>query len=159
MPTTPIIVLTGATSGIGQLAAIELAKQGAHLVIIARNADKADATRALIDEAAPGSPCDVFFADLAIMDDVRRVGQEIAAHYERIDVLINNAGIHPFEQRVTCDGFPEAVAVNYFGPWLLTFAQAPLESLALLLKHRNTTAPSLFPTISSTQLHSAYSAH
>jgi NAD(P)-dependent dehydrogenase (short-subunit alcohol dehydrogenase family) len=64
----------------------------------------------------------VFFANLAVMDDVRRVGQEIAARYERIDVLINNAGIHAFEQRVTNDGFPEMIAVNYFAPWLLTQA-------------------------------------
>jgi len=122
MPTTPIIVLTGATSGLGRLAAVELAKQCAHLIIIARSADKADATRALIDKAAPGSPCDVFFANLAVMDDIRRVGQEIAARYERIDVLINNAGMQAFSQRVTCDGFSEVVAVNYFAPWLLTQA-------------------------------------
>lgn len=121
MPTTPIIVLTGATSGLGRLAAVELAKQGAHLVIIARNNDKADSTRALLHQVAPGSTCDVFLADLATLDDVRRVGQEIAARYERIDVLINNAGLHAFEQRVTRDGFPEMIAVNYFAPWLLTY--------------------------------------
>src|ERR1700691_2627707 len=122
MPTTPIIVLTGATSGLGRLAAVELAKKGAHLVIIARNADKADSTRAFLAQAAPGSLCDAFLADLAIMDDVRRVGQEIAARYDHIDVLINNAGLHAFEQRITRDGFPEMIAVNYFAPWLLTRA-------------------------------------
>jgi NAD(P)-dependent dehydrogenase (short-subunit alcohol dehydrogenase family) len=122
MPTSPIIVLTGATNGLGRLAAVELAKHGSHLVIIARNASKADETRALVDQAAPGSACEVFLADLAVMDDVRRVGKEIAARYDHIDVLINNAGIHAFEQRITCDGFPEMMAVNYFAPWLLTQA-------------------------------------
>jgi NAD(P)-dependent dehydrogenase (short-subunit alcohol dehydrogenase family) len=126
MPTIPIIVLTGATSGLGHLAAIELAKQGAHLVIIARNAAKVDSTRALLDKAAPGSACDVFLANLAVMDDVRRVGQEIAARYDRIDVLINNAGLHAFEQRITSDGFPEMIAVNYFAPWLLTHILKPV---------------------------------
>jgi NAD(P)-dependent dehydrogenase (short-subunit alcohol dehydrogenase family) len=119
---TPIIVLTGGTNGLGRLAAVDLARHGAHLVIIARNAEKGDETRALIEKAAPGSACDIFLADLSVMDDVRRVGLEIAARYERIDVLINNAGIHAFEQRVTCDGFPEMMAVNYLAPWLLTRA-------------------------------------
>lgn len=118
---SPIIVITGATSGIGHLAAIDLAKQGAHLVLIARNADKAESTRILIDQAASGNnKCDVFLADLTLMDDVRRVGREIATRYERVDVLINNAGIQAFDQRVTKDGFPEMMAVNYLSPWLLT---------------------------------------
>ncbi|MFF9563677.1 SDR family NAD(P)-dependent oxidoreductase [Leifsonia sp. NPDC014704] len=116
----PTIVITGATSGLGRLAAIELARQGARLAITARDAGRADATRAAIDEVHPGAEVRVFSADLTRLDDVRRVGQEIAAAYEHVDVLVNNAGIHAFEQRVTADGFPEMVAVNYLAPWLLT---------------------------------------
>jgi NAD(P)-dependent dehydrogenase (short-subunit alcohol dehydrogenase family) len=52
--------------------------------------------------------------------DVRRAGKEIDARYERIDVLINNAGVHAFSQRITPDGFAEMVAVNYLAPWVLT---------------------------------------
>ena len=115
-------MLTGATSGIGRLAAVEFAKHRAHLIFIARNVEKADSLRALINETAPGSTCDSFFADMAVMADVRRVGKEIADRYEHIDVLVNNAGLHAFEQRVTSDGFPEMMAVNYFAPWLLTRA-------------------------------------
>lgn len=116
----PTIVITGATSGLGRLAAIELARQGARLAITARDAHRADATRAAIDAARPGAEVRVFSADLTRMDDVRRVGQEIAAAYDRIDVLVNNAGLHAFEQRVTADGIPEMIAVNYLAPWLLT---------------------------------------
>jgi NAD(P)-dependent dehydrogenase (short-subunit alcohol dehydrogenase family) len=116
----PTIVITGATSGLGRLAAIELARQGARLAVTARDARRADATRAAIEEVHPGAEVRVFSADFTRLDDVRRVGREIAAAYEQVDVLVNNAGIHAFEQRVTADGFPEMVAVNYLAPWLLT---------------------------------------
>ena len=51
---------------------------------------------------------------------VAALGHEIAAHHVRIDALINNAGLHAFKSRVTADGYPEMVAVNYLAPWLLT---------------------------------------
>ena len=116
----PTVVLTGATSGIGRLAAIELARQGAHIVFVARSESKAAETRRAIGLAAPGARVDVVFGDLAILADVARVAAEIAAAHERIDVLVNNAGIHAFDQRVTVEGLSEMVAVNYVAPWLLT---------------------------------------
>ncbi|SDZ15425.1 SDR family NAD(P)-dependent oxidoreductase [Herbiconiux ginsengi] len=119
-PARPTIVITGATSGLGRLAAIEFAKQGAHLVLTARDPGRAEATRADIRLAAPGTPVDVVDVDLTRMADVRRAGREIAERHDRIDVLVNNAGVHAFEQRVTADGHPEMIAVNYLAPWLLT---------------------------------------
>jgi NAD(P)-dependent dehydrogenase (short-subunit alcohol dehydrogenase family) len=126
MTTPTIVVITGATSGIGRVAAIELARSGANLGITARSQERANATLAEIRAAAPGSEVDVFLADFTRMDSVRRAGAEIAARYDRIDVLINNAGIHAFEQRITADGYPEMIAVNYFAPWLLTRALLPI---------------------------------
>ena len=126
MPTPQTVIITGATSGIGRLAAIELAKMGANLGITARSEERALATRAEIQAAAPGTEVDIFLADFTRMDGVRRAGAEIAARYDRIDVLINNAGIHAFQQRITADGHPEMVAVNYFAPWLLTQALLPV---------------------------------
>ncbi|UFS58003.1 SDR family NAD(P)-dependent oxidoreductase [Subtercola endophyticus] len=116
----PTIVITGATSGLGRIAATELAQQGAHLVLTARSAERAEETRAEILAASPGSEIDVFLVDFTHTADVRRVGQEIARHYDQIDVLINNAGVHAFEQRITADGYPEMIAVNYLAPWLIT---------------------------------------
>ncbi len=118
--TPPTMVLTGATSGIGRLAAIELARQGAHIVFVARDERKAEATRHAIVAAAPHARVDVVLGDLAVLADVARVAAEIAAAHERIDVLVNNAGIHAFDRRVTVDGLSEMVAVNYLAPWLLT---------------------------------------
>jgi retinol dehydrogenase 12 len=120
MPTPPVMVVTGATNGIGQAAAIELARRGAQVGIVARNPAKAEATVASIAAAAPDAPVDVFIGDLALMADVRKVGAEIADRYERIDVLLNNAGIQLRQQRATAEGWPEMVAVNYLAPWLLT---------------------------------------
>ena len=115
-----VMIVTGATNGIGEAAAIELARRGAHVGIVARNSGKADATVARIGAAKPGALVDVFIGDLALMADVRRVAAEMLDRYERIDVLVNNAGIQLREQRATSEGLPEMVAVNYLAPWLLT---------------------------------------
>jgi NAD(P)-dependent dehydrogenase (short-subunit alcohol dehydrogenase family) len=116
----PIIVITGGTNGIGRCAAIALARQGAHLVLTARSRAKAAATLTMIEAAAPGTRVDVYYGDFANMASVAALGQEIVARHARIDVLINNAGIHAFTPRVTADGYSEMVAVNYLAPWLLT---------------------------------------
>src|SRR5688572_19876645 len=109
----PTVVITGATSGLGRIAAIELARRGAKLVLTARSAERADATRAEIRAAAPDAEIDVIDVDLTLTADVRRAGQLIAARHPRIDVLINNAGVHAFQPRTTTEGYPEMVAVNY----------------------------------------------
>ena len=114
------MIVTGATNGIGEAAAIELARRGAHVGIVGRNPTKADATVERIGRAAPEASVDVFIGDLALMADVRTVAAEILDRYERIDVLVNNAGIQLPEQRATAEGLPEMVAVNYLAPWLLT---------------------------------------
>lgn len=122
---TPVAVITGATSGLGQLTAVQLASHGAHIVMTARSATRAEQTRSMIIEAAPDAVVDVVLVDLARTDDVARAGTEIARRHDRVDILINNAGIHAFEQRVTDEGYPEMVAVNYLAPWVLTRALLP----------------------------------
>jgi NAD(P)-dependent dehydrogenase (short-subunit alcohol dehydrogenase family) len=116
----PVIVITGATNGLGRFAALDLARGGAHLCLVARSQQKAEELRREIEAVTPGAPVDVFLADLSLLSQVRRVGEQIDAHYKRIDVLINNAGIHAFSQRITPEGFSEIIAVNYLAPWLLT---------------------------------------
>lgn len=115
-----IAVITGATHGLGRLVALDLARRGMHLGVVARNAARADRLRAEIAEEAPGATVDSFLADLSSMSDVRRTGEAIAARYDHVDVLVNNAGLHAFSQRITVDGFAEMTAVNYLAPWVLT---------------------------------------
>lgn len=115
----PTVVITGATSGIGRLAAVTLARHGARVLSTARDRARADRARQEIGAER------VFLGDLGNLDDVRRIGTEISGSYDRVDMLINNAGIHAFEPRTTVDGFPEMVAVNYLAPWLLTRALLP----------------------------------
>jgi NAD(P)-dependent dehydrogenase (short-subunit alcohol dehydrogenase family) len=115
-----IMIVTGATNGIGEAAAIELARRGARVGVVARNPGKAEATVAKIQEIRPDAAVDVFIGDLALMQDVRKVAGEILDRYDHIDVLLNNAGIQLAEQRVTSEGLPEMIAVNYLAPWLLT---------------------------------------
>jgi len=122
MSNRPKILITGATGGIGQLAALELARGGAHLVLTARSEAKAQQTRALIKEVAPDTPVDIHFVDFSDLAAVVMTGKAIAAQHPHIDVLINNAGLHAFEQRVTKDGYAEMIAINYFAPWLFTDA-------------------------------------
>jgi retinol dehydrogenase 12 len=116
----PVMIVTGATNGIGEAAAMELAHRGARVGLVARNPRKAAATVARIEAATPGAPVDVFIGDLALMSNVHALAAEMLERYERIDVLVNNAGIQLQEQRATSEGLPEMVAVNYLAPWLLT---------------------------------------
>jgi len=116
----PKILITGATDGIGQLAALHLARRGAHLILTARSKTKANRTLAAIEAAAPGTPVDVYYVDFSDLSAVASTGKEIASQHPQLDILINNAGLHAFQQRITKDGYAEMIAVNYFAPWLLT---------------------------------------
>lgn len=118
-------IITGATNGLGQIVATQLAKCGTRLVLTARNSKRAEATKKLLREQAPDAQIDFFLGDLSSMQDVKRIGCEIKTAYPKIDILVNNAGLHGFEQRVTTDGFAEMIAVNYLAPWLLTYTLLP----------------------------------
>ena len=120
MDSRPVVVITGATNGLGRLVALDLAGRDIRLGIVARDSAKVAQLRRQIEQDSPDSRVDAFLADLSSLRDVRRVGQEIGAHYDRIAVLINNAGVHAFSQRITPEGFAEMTAVNYLAPWLLT---------------------------------------
>ncbi|MEV7677107.1 SDR family NAD(P)-dependent oxidoreductase [Streptomyces sp. NPDC088341] len=116
----PVAVITGATSGLGRITALELARRGYRIGAVARSRPKAEALLTELRAASPGIQADIFHADLGLVSQARRAGEEIAARYPRLDVLVNNAGLHAFSQRTTAEGLAEMTAVNYLGPFTLT---------------------------------------
>jgi NAD(P)-dependent dehydrogenase (short-subunit alcohol dehydrogenase family) len=115
-----VVVITGATSGIGQIAALKLASFGARIVLVARDRGRADSMLAKLKEAGPGVVHMAHIADLSILAEMKRVGREIAAAEPRIDVLINNAGnVFPTRQ-LTPDGLEHTFATNHMAYFVLT---------------------------------------
>ena len=114
------VVATGATSGIGAIAAVELARMGARIVFIARDAKRAEATLANLETAASGRGHRSHIADLSLVAEARRIGGEIATSESRIDVLINNAGAIFSDRRLTTEGLEMTFALNHMAYFTLT---------------------------------------
>jgi retinol dehydrogenase 12 len=115
-----VAVITGATSGIGQVAAEELAQAGARLILVARDRRRAEATLARLAAVGAGRAHGFHLADLSRMAEVRRVAGEIAAAEPRIDLLINNAGALFGRREVTDEGLERTFATNHMAYVLLT---------------------------------------
>src|SRR5580693_10694801 len=138
-----VCVVTGATSGIGKATAAELARQGAQVILVGRDRARGEATVAELATAGPLPPR-LELADLSAMAQVRALAERLAA-LDRIDVLVNNAGLVAGQRRVTADGYEEVFAVNHLAPFLLT---------NLLLPKLTASAPARVITVTS-DAHSA----
>lgn len=114
-----VCVVTGATSGVGYQAAKRLAMGGAQVVMVCRNREKAASVKSEL-ERKYAAGCDVILADFSRLTDVRAAAQTILADYPRIDVLINNAGVHFTHRVLTEDGIETVFAVNHLASFLLT---------------------------------------
>jgi NAD(P)-dependent dehydrogenase (short-subunit alcohol dehydrogenase family) len=108
-----VVVLTGASSGIGAEAARQFAGLGATVAVVGRSADKTGA----VAQSIGGRP---FLADFTKLDEVRVLAAELLAAYERIDILANNAGAIFSARRLSTDGNELTFQVNYLAPFLLT---------------------------------------
>jgi len=113
-------VVTGANSGIGFEAAAVLARRGAVTVLACRDAGKGEAAAARMTAAAPGASVSVVRLDLASLDAVRAAAAEILARHERLDLLINNAGLMWPAYGKTADGFELQFGTNHLGHFALT---------------------------------------
>jgi NAD(P)-dependent dehydrogenase (short-subunit alcohol dehydrogenase family) len=113
------VLITGANQGIGKATAAALGKLGARVVLVCRNAEKARVAIADIERAG-ASNVELILGDMASQADIRRVATEFKAKHDRLDVLINNAGILVPKLQTTVDGLEETFAVNHLGYFLLT---------------------------------------
>jgi NAD(P)-dependent dehydrogenase (short-subunit alcohol dehydrogenase family) len=116
------IVVTGATSGLGEVAVLALAGLGARIVFVARDEARAQATMRKLEANAPGLGHRMHLADLSSMAETRKVGAAIAESEPRVDVLINNAGALFSHRRVTPEGLELTFALNHMAYFVLTEA-------------------------------------
>jgi len=119
-----VCVVTGANSGIGKETCKGLRRQGARVVMVCRDEERGRAAQRDIEAAAPNGDAtggtDLLLADLALQRDVRALAEETEATYDRLDVLVHNAGIYNGQREITEDGIEKTFAVNHLAPFLLT---------------------------------------
>jgi len=114
-----IVVITGANAGIGFATAIGLAKEGARIVMVCRDAGRGNSAMRAVAQVAAVSPS-LFIADLSSQRSVRELSVALHERLSRIDVLVNNAGAAFAKRELTVDGFERTFATNHLGPFLLT---------------------------------------
>jgi retinol dehydrogenase-12 len=115
-----LVLLTGATRGIGRAAAIDLARAGAEVALVGRDAERVEAVVREAQAAGGGAPVHGHVADLMLMADVRALAEEVRQRFDHIDVLVNNAGALFASRRETSEGFERTFALNHLAPFLLT---------------------------------------
>ena len=134
------VLITGGTSGIGKATAVALAAMGANVVVVGRNPERGEAAVEEIKAQSHSEPVELVLADLSLKSEVRRLAKEFLERYDRLDVLVNNAGLVQSKRNETPDGIETTLAINHLAPFLLT---------NLLLETLEQSAPSRVITVSS----------
>lgn len=135
-----ICLITGATNGIGQAAALGLAQMGASVIVAGRSDERCQKTVARIQRETQNFQVDYLLADLSVQAQVRQLAADFNARYEHLDVLVNNAAVINFRRQVGADGIEMNFAVNHLAYFLLT---------NLLLDTLKTSAPARIVNVSS----------
>ena len=123
--TSKTIIITGANTGIGLATAETFIKDGHHVIIACRNPEKVKTAQQHLESFGTGQ-VDVIHLDLNSLKQINQAANEIIAKYEKIDVLVNNAGMMTPDLEATADGFEKQFGVNYLGPFLWTLKLLPL---------------------------------
>jgi retinol dehydrogenase 14 len=134
------VLITGATNGIGKAAALEIAKQGATVVIVGRDKSKTESVANELRTASGNNNIEFMLADLSSQADIHKLATNFKAKHTRLDVLINNAGGYFDKYKTTADGLEYTFAFNHLGYFLLT---------NLLLDLLKTSSPSRIVNVSS----------
>jgi len=123
--TSKTIIITGANTGIGLATAETFIKDGHQVIIACRNPEKAKTAQQHLESFGTGQ-VDVIHLDLNSLEQINQAANEIIAKYEKIDVLVNNAGMMTPDLEATADGFEKQFGINYLGPFLWTLKLLPL---------------------------------
>tara|TARA_B100000745_G_scaffold119029_1_gene76940 strand:+ start:355 stop:1200 length:846 start_codon:yes stop_codon:yes gene_type:complete len=135
-----VCLVTGATDGIGKVSARVLAELGAKVIIVGRNPEKSAFVLAELRSISGNKNIDLLMANLAVMQEVRDLAEQVISRYDRIDVLLNNAGGYFTKHKITSDGLEMTFALNHMSYFLLT------NKLMELLKY---SAPARIVNVSS----------
>jgi NAD(P)-dependent dehydrogenase (short-subunit alcohol dehydrogenase family) len=114
-----VCVVTGANSGIGKATSLVLAQFGAEIILVCRDKARGEAALAEVSAVSTAGPARLEIADLSSLQEVRELAGRLAC-LDRLDVLINNAGLVLGDRRITADGFEYTFALNHLAPFLLT---------------------------------------
>ena len=139
-----VAVVTGANGGLGLETARELAREGAHVVMAVRNQQKAQEAVEDIRASVPDAALELVSLDLGSQESVRAAAEQILRDHDRLDLLVNNAGVMGIPERKTVDGFEMQFGVDHLGHWTLT---------ALLLPALASTPGARIVTVTSTAHH------
>lgn len=121
-----ICLITGSSGGIGKYTAIKLAQLDYQVIMLVRKSEKSNNAYQEILSKSKSKDVKMFHVDLSLQKSIRNVLEQIKAEYERIDLLINNAGVIKRKLELTEEGIEQTLAVNYFAPFLLTNSLMPL---------------------------------
>jgi NAD(P)-dependent dehydrogenase (short-subunit alcohol dehydrogenase family) len=135
-----IAVVTGASAGIGLHTALGLAQAGMRVVMVGRHAARTEAARRFVAERVRGAEVDIALADFSHLDEVRALAVDVLTRCERLDVLVNNAGLISPRYAMSAEGYELTIAVNHLAPFLLT---------NLLLERLIASAPARIVTVAS----------
>jgi NAD(P)-dependent dehydrogenase (short-subunit alcohol dehydrogenase family) len=118
-------VVTGANVGLGLATAAALAAKGSHVIMAARNQEKAAAAAEQIRRTSPAASLVIVNLDLGSLESVRNAADQVRTSHERVDILVNNAGLMAVPEGTTADGFETQFGVNHLGHWALTALLMP----------------------------------
>lgn len=134
------VVITGANSGIGFVTARELARQGAQVALVCRNPEKGAAAQDAIRRASGNNNIHLLQADLSSQASIRQLAHNLRQQFDRLDVLVNNAGAVFYRRQTSVDGIELTFALNHLGYFMLTW---------LLLDLLRASAPARVVNVSS----------